>query len=238
MRHHIDFDSTDGDFNFWPSFTDLMLSLVLVLIVVMILVRMFIATGTVNLSEVQKHQEEMIQAIASAYNVTPRQQGKDEYAIQVPAGDGQQSEITIKNELNVQRLSFKDRILFPSDEFKLSESGQSTLKTVGLLIRNQLPRIREIQIQGHADPDRTYRYDSNLHLAALRAIEVFGFFQNTIGIDPSAHLMSATSFGEFKPVERTDPDATYSYQQLAAANMTTTGKSKNRRIEIFLFYKR
>ncbi|WP_301877416.1 hypothetical protein [uncultured Megasphaera sp.] len=49
-------------------------------------------------------------------------------------------------------------------------------------------------------------------------------------------MMSATSFGKYKPVGR-DAGNDYSYAQLQAANANETLMAKNRRIEIVLFYK-
>ena len=78
---------------------------------------------------------------------------------------------------------------------------------------------------------------SNLHLAALRAIEVFNFLQNKIKIDPAKHLMSATSFGEYKPVQRSVRDSTYTPEKLKRHNNTKKLKAQNRRMEILLFYR-
>ncbi|MBI1923912.1 OmpA family protein [Candidatus Poribacteria bacterium] len=179
----------------------------------------------------------MVRAIADGYGVEPKEKGPDLFVIPIPLGGGRSSEITILNEPTLQRLSFKDRILFPSDRYKLSETGKETLRIVGREINRQLPIIREIQIQGHADTDITYKFPSNLHLAALRAIEVFNFLQNPVGIDPAEHLMSATSFGEFKPVQRSNDDSTYNRSKLRQHNLSDALKDQNRRIEILLFYR-
>ena len=114
--------------------------------------------------------------------------------------DGGYTEISIQNETTLQRYSFSDRILFEPDRYDLNEAGEKTLLIVGNEIKKNLNNIREIQIQGHADPDPPAFEPSNLHLAAKRAIEVYKFLQKRINIDPAKHLMSATSFGEYKPV--------------------------------------
>ena len=85
--------------------------------------------------------------------------------------------LSLKNEPTLQRYSFSDRILFEPDKFLLSDDGKETLLTVGRQIKYNLNNISEIQIQGHADPDPPAFVPSNLHLAALRAIEVFQFLQ-------------------------------------------------------------
>ena len=126
--------------------------------------------------------------------------------------------------------------LFPQDKHGLSETGKQTLTIIGQLLKKQLPVIREIQIQGHADTDKSRLYPTNLDLAAFRAIEVFKYLQNEVGIDPAEHLMSATSFGEFKPVQRSDEDLSYNDLNLIKDNRTKSLKDRNRRIELLLFY--
>ena len=114
------------------------------------------------------------------------------------------TKILIRNEATLQRYSFSDRILFEPDRYDLKEEGKETLQDVGSRNKKNLKDIKEIQIQGHADPDPPAYVPSNLHLGALRAIEVYKFLQHSIRIDPANHLMSATSFGEYKPVQRSD----------------------------------
>ena len=159
------------------------------------------------------------------------------FVIPIELEDGGYTEISIQNEPTLQRFSFKDRILFEPDEYQLNEDGQKTLLIVGNQIVSKLDNIREIQIQGHADPDASSVLPSNLHLAARRAIAVFNFLQEEVSIDPATHLMSATSFGEFKPVQRSIQDRSYSQKKLVAHNSTDELKAQNRRIEILLFYR-
>ncbi len=232
------------DFNFWPSFSDLMLTLVLILIIVVFAVIVAFSVkpvdpsseGTVDLTEVEQRQIGMIHAIAEQYNVDPEEVGDGSFVIRIYLEDGGYTEILIQNEPTLQRYSFSDRILFEPDEHYLNEDGKETLLTVGLQIKRNLNDIREIQIQGHADPDPPAFVPSNLHLAALRAIEVYTFLQEQVRIDPARHLMSATSFGEYKPVRRSDQDRTYTPEKLERDNRTRTLKAQNRRIEILLFY--
>ena len=49
--------------------------------------------------------------------------------------------------------------------------------------------------------------------------------------------MSATSFGEYKPVQRLMDDSTYTPEKLMKHNSTRALKAKNRRMEILLFYR-
>jgi len=235
------------DFNFWPSFSDLMLILVLILVIVVFAVIVSFSVkpepvkppdpiGDVIPSEVKDNQMAMINAISADYNVVPKETDKDTFRIRIPHDNGEYSEILIKNEATLQRYSFSDRILFKPDRYALNEEGKKTLLIVGRQIKKNLQNFSEIQIQGHADPDTPGIERSNLHLAALRAIEVFRFLQHEIRIDPARHLMSATSFGEYKPVQRTDKDRIYTPEKLKRHNKDKKLKAKNRRIEILLIY--
>ena len=233
------------DFNFWPSFSDLMLTLVLILVIVVFAVIAAFSVGqveppsvgTVDLTEVEEKQMAIIHAIAAEYDVEPKEQDSGSFVIPIRLEDGGYTEISIQNETTLQRYSFSDRILFEPDEHYLNEDGKETLLAVGRQIKNNLNNISEIQIQGHADPDPPAFVPSNLHLAALRAIEVYKFLQEQIHIDPATHLMSATSFGEYKPVQRSVRDSTYTPEKLVRHNRTPALKAQNRRMEILLFYR-
>ena len=237
------------DFNFWPSFSDLMLTLVLILVIVVFAVIAAFSVGKEEPAEkpdddgknipvvVEENQKKLIESIASAYRVKEEEVEKDLFEISIQLEDGTSSKITIKNEPTIQRYSFSDRILFKPNEFYLNKNGKDTLLTVGRQIRKNLNNISEIQIQGHADPTPPDFEQSNLHLAAKRAISVFRFLQYKIHIDPATHLMSATSFGEYKPVQRLNRDSTYTPDNLKMHNKTRDMKAKNRRMEILLFYR-
>ena len=247
------------DFNFWPSFSDLMLTLVLILVIVVFAVIAAFSIGTDDLkaeikeieaemakvekeqkeiaeaiTKVKEKQESIIQAIADAYGTDYEEVESDSFKIRLEDDGG--TEILIRNEATLQRYSFSDRILFEPDRYDLNEKGKKTLQIVGREIENNLKNISEIQIQGHADPDPPAYVPSNLHLGALRAIEVYKFLQNRIQIDPARHLMSATSFGEYKPVQRSVQDSKYTSEKLKRHNSTKALKAKNRRMEILLIY--
>jgi flagellar motor protein MotB len=222
-------------FNFWPSFADMMLALVLVLCLVLFLVSATIAIGTVNLKEVKNNQEVLINAIASDYKVKARQLSETTYGIYFH--DHRDPDIEIHNDLNLQRITFSDKVLFEPDHVEIKPEGEQVLRVVGSKLRDRLQLIREIQIQGHADTVPSKRYASNVELAANRAIAVFKFLQDNVGIHPAEHLMSVTSFGEYKSVQRGDTGS-YTQEQLNADNINDEFKRRNRRIELVLIYRR
>lgn len=224
------------DFNFWAAFADLMLALVLVLCMVLFSVMTVIKLGSVNLETVRNNQKIMIDSIAQKYKTKEVEMGKDLFGIST--NNSGVYDIQIQNDLNSQRITFSDKILFPPDEIQISQNGRLVLQAVGNILQKQLPRIKEIQIQGHADTRRSSKFRSNTELAAGRAIAVFEYLQNDVGIDPSKYLMSATTFGEFKSVQREPENVNYQWEQLLEDNITEELRSRNRRIEILLTYRR
>jgi flagellar motor protein MotB len=222
-------------FNFWPSFADMMLALVLVLCLVLFLISVTIVVGTVNLREVENNQTSLVKAIARDYNVEPRRLSETTYGI---SSRGQtEPDIEIHSDLNLQRITFSDKVLFEPDHVEIKPEGEAVLRVVGTKLREQLRLIREIQIQGHADTVPSKRYASNVELAANRAIAVFEFLRTKVGIEPAEHLMSVTSFGEYKSVQR-DDGAPYTQDKLLADNLNDELKRRNRRIELVLIYQR
>ncbi|MDD5541099.1 MAG: flagellar motor protein MotB [Candidatus Marinimicrobia bacterium] len=77
----------------------------------------------------------------------------------------------------------------------------------------------EIRVEGHTDnwPIRGGKYRSNWELSTARALEVVQYISSSSGI-PEA-LFSSLGYGEFRPIED---------------NITEEGRSKNRRVEIFI----
>jgi flagellar motor protein MotB len=225
------------EFNFWPSFADLMLTLVLILVAVIYVYITFQALQTVNLSTIRINQEQVVRGIASALGDEEIEEDGNIYRI----GES----ITITNDLQTQKITFSDKVLFPPDNFELNSDGKKMLRKVRDVIAPILQeQIREIQIHGHADTEVSMKHNSNLHLAAWRAISVFNFLRNDpengegkVNISPYEHMMSATTFGEFKPVTRSE-DEKYSKNKLDEANNSFEKRSANRRIELMLFYKR
>lgn len=222
------------DFNFWTAFADLMLALTLVLCLLLFIITAVISFGTVNLQPIKDNQQLMVKSIADNYKVEAKELSKNTFGISI--NNSSNYDIEIKNDLNIQRITFSDRILFKPDETEINSTGQEVLEIVGNTLRSQLKLIQEIQIQGHADTQKSGRYSSNTQLAAMRAISVLDYFQNKIKIDPYENLMSATTFGEFNSVSRTRSNESYNKEKIEADNSNLESRSKNRRIEIVLIY--
>jgi len=77
----------------------------------------------------------------------------------------------------------------------------------------------EIRVEGHTDnwPIRGGRYASNWELSSARALEVVKYLSAVSGVEEGK--FSALGYGEFRPI---------------TGNETPEGRSKNRRVEIFI----
>lgn len=218
-------------FNFWPTFADSMLAIVLILAVVLVLVVQHGLDPTVRES-----QQKIIMSIAGGYDGTldtlQQSPTQSKYAIQ-KEGD---NELEIRQDMQLQRITFRGNVLFSENDFNLTDRGKGVLQVVGEAISPQLDLIDEVQIEGHTDSVRTEWYEEgNLELGARRAMSVFRFLEEKVGIDPARNLMSATSYGPFRPVGRSRGE-TYNEDDLRKANNTSEKRKHNRRIELLLFY--
>jgi chemotaxis protein MotB len=112
-------------------------------------------------------------------------------------------------------IELKDHLLFKSGEYTLNPNSYAMLDKIIEQIRGI---HNKISIEGHTDnvPIRTEFIRSNWDLSSLRALSVLYYFINS-GISPDR--LSATGFGEYKPV---------------ADNETEEGRAKNRRVEIII----
>lgn len=118
------------------------------------------------------------------------------------------------------KVSFQGDILFASGSHKLRAPGRRLLDSVFPVLLQQVDKV-DIFVAGHTDnvpirPDSRDRYASNWELSTYRAIEVVKYLTDK-GMNPR-HL-TAAGYGEYKPV---------------AENSTEAGRSRNRRVELFL----
>jgi len=221
------------DFNFWPSFADSMLAVVFVLIVVLVFVSQ---QGLAGISSIRESQSSVVRDIADAYDgsLDTLRNGVLDSRF-VIRRDGR-AEIEIQQKVQLQRITFRGNVLFSVNDYRLTAQGEKALEIVGKAIVPALDRISQLQIEGHTDLLPTNQYaGGNLELGARRARMVFRFLVERAGIDPATHLMSATSYGPYRPVGR-EPAMTYTEEQLWQANNTETERRRNRRIELLLFF--
>ena len=233
-------EENELDFNFWPSFADLMLSLVLILVLVMSAIMVPMVGERANIRKAVESQKKLVQEISTAYKVIPVEKTFDSSLVryEISISSAGNPDIIVENYLDRQTIKFNDNILFEPDQVNISPRGREVMSLVGGQLFNNISQIQRIQIEGHADTDKTVQHGSNLRLGALRAIAVFEFLRGSVGIDPAKHLMSVTSFGEWKPVQRNDNDMDFNQDQLMAANQLAEEKGRNRRVELLLIYRK
>ena len=121
------------------------------------------------------------------------------------------------------KVSFKGDILFSSGSHRLRNEGTKLLESV-IPVLKKSSENHDIFIAGHTDnvpikKEARDKYASNWELSTHRAIEVVKYLKSK-GMNPKS--LTAAGYGEFKPV---------------ADNSTELGKSKNRRVELFIIPK-
>ncbi|MFO7653893.1 MAG: OmpA family protein [Candidatus Krumholzibacteriia bacterium] len=106
-------------------------------------------------------------------------------------------------------------VLFATGAAELKEGDGGVIARIGGLLAGYPHPIR---VEGHTDsvPMRSARYPSNWHLSAARAVAVATRLQEC-GVAPER--VGATGYGEHRPV---------------ADNASLEGRTRNRRVEIFV----
>jgi len=102
----------------------------------------------------------------------------------------------------------------------LGVGGDPELKGFHEALQKSNHRLNvEIRVEGHTDnwPIRGGRYASNWELSSARALEVVKYLSAVSGVEEGK--FSALGYGEFRPI---------------TSNETPEGRSKNRRVEIFI----
>lgn len=164
-----------------------------------------------NLAEVKKKEVEVVTE-SNTYK----------QLMQEMKGEIAKGQVTISELKGKLTLDVVDKILFASGQSEVKKEGLDVLQRVIDILKNV--KDKSIRIEGHTDNVRikgrlAKQYPTNWELSAARALNVTKYLQQQ-GIDPA--LLSATAFGEYKPV---------------ANNETPEGRAKNRRIAIILLQK-
>ncbi len=137
-------------------------------------------------------------------------------------------ESKLKNEISNDEVSLRmsegglvivlsDQILFDSGKADIKTGAYPVLGEVITVIKRDVP-TKNIGISGHTDNVPITRSDwkSNWELSSARALNVLHHMEEK-GVNPDR--MSATGYGEYKPV---------------ASNDTAAGRMSNRRVEIVI----
>ncbi len=235
-----DFLNDEGvDFNFWPSFTDLMLTITI------IMAALLVVKFGVSASQLKQKQESKNAIISEIKNQLKLKFGNNYRELKesentLIISNSNENIVKITSETDYQQISFYEKILFDKSQYNIKSSGREVLKIVGDVIKLKSYKIKLVQIEGHTDSneiklDNYPKNMGNIVLGSRRAVDVFQFFKDQVGIDPAVLPVSATTFGEYAPPSR-KLDSTYNKEALQKANSTEELKASNRRIELKLFF--
>jgi chemotaxis protein MotB len=129
-------------------------------------------------------------------------------------------EVSLSEDGGRLRVGLVDKVLFNSGEATITKRGETVLQKVGSILATV--NDRQIQVSGHTDQmpigeKRSAQFPTNWELSTARATNVVRFLQDKAKV-PGERLL-ASGYGEYHPV---------------ASNRSSTGRAKNRRIEILL----
>jgi len=112
-------------------------------------------------------------------------------------------------------VSIQETLLFESGSADITAQARDILEKVSTVLA---AAPNQIKVEGHTDnlPINTAKFPSNWELSVIRSTNVLHILQHD-GISPDR--LSATGYGEFRPISSNDTDA---------------GRGKNRRIDLII----
>ncbi len=118
-------------------------------------------------------------------------------------------------------ITFLAEVLFDSGKADLRADAYSTLDQLASVLQTTV-RDLNVGIEGHTDnvPIKHSGWKSNWELSAARAMSVLHYLIDKNSVDPER--LAGTGYGEFHPVDSND---------------TTSGRQKNRRVEVVILPK-
>ena len=138
------------------------------------------------------------------------------------AGEIDSGAMSVERNLDFVQITFSDSVLFDSGEYRLQPRGRRILdRCASVFHQAESTGLNQIQVEGHTDsaPVQSSGYPSdNWELSTARAIRVVQFLIAR-GVAPAA--LSANGYADQRPV---------------SSNATATGRSRNRRIELRVFF--
>ena len=128
--------------------------------------------------------------------------------------------VAVSEEAGELVVDLIDKIVFEPGESQINESGLAVLREVGETLKKVPDKM--IQVSGHTDTTRISknlieRFPTNWELASARATNVVRFLHEELKIP--GNRLATVGYAEFQPI---------------AKNSTTSGRRKNRRIEVRL----
>jgi flagellar motor protein MotB len=188
--------------NVWPAFTDGLIAFVLVLVLML-----------------ASQVGQAIQVVRTGPSAVDEDQAKVELLISTLG----QENIQIIRNVGRHDITFGAEVIFASGSAELSLQGRDILKRLARSVADQhVTTLQEIQVSGHTDnvPTAPTRFSTNWELSTARATGIVRYLIDS-GINPERIKISATGYGEYRPVR---------------PNTTDTNRATNRRIEMRLIY--
>jgi chemotaxis protein MotB len=130
-----------------------------------------------------------------------------------------QIDINIDSQYHFIKISIGGSILFDSGIADIKTDALPILKKVGGILKYYDDYL--IKIEGHTDNvpiTSNNKYNDNIELSTARAISVWKYLTQEVGLDEST--LEASGRSEFDPI---------------ASNDTPNGRAKNRRVEIKIY---
>jgi len=116
-------------------------------------------------------------------------------------------------------ISLQSRILFDLGKYQLKPESKETLKKVAEVLKKHPDR--PIAVEGHTDTvpvKANSPYPSNMHLSAYRAVSVFQYLTNELGLNKAR--LRAVGYGANHPIRPND---------------SPENRRLNRRVELVLY---
>ena len=194
----------------------------------------------VDLNLLIGRQHDLMNRLATELEGKLIEEGQDVYRIPVDPASclraGESCSVTFRHQLAKQRIMLGESVLFAEDRYEVDTRGREVLGIIARVLKERMKSIQEVHIEGHADNQRSNRFESNLELAARRAMAVFNVLEEA-ELSPLDTIVSVASLGEFVPVDRQPEVADFSKKDLEQANDTDEELRINRRVEISLIYR-
>ena len=131
------------------------------------------------------------------------------------ADNGIQSTLVTSIEERGLVVSIQETLLFESGSADITARARDILEKISTVLA---AAPNQIKVEGHTDnlPIHTPQFPSNWELSVIRATNIVQILQRD-GISPT--LLSATGYGEYRPI---------------SSNNTDAGRAKNRRIDLII----
>jgi len=195
---------TSEKINYWPALLDLVTATLMVFLMVTFL-QTLLSIDELKALITRSRQEGFLELF------------RKEFSPELIEG-----EISIRRDLNFLQITFSDRVLFESGDYRLQPAGRDLLdRCASIFIHATDSHYEQIQVEGHTDNrslHRTSYPSNNWQLSTARAISVVEFLAGRGDLEPK---LSANGYASFRPVAR---------------NTSAVGRARNRRIEIRVFF--